>query len=338
MTVTRLPAAPTDADVDHWHAVLRAAHLHDLPAGVPAPSRTDSAGRLRKPSARTRTVHLAVPAEGGDGYDGVATLVLFAEADNRHTAYLDILAVHPRARKRGTGSALWQAVHAELAADGRRSVSTLVETGGPGEEFARARGFENALPLAWYVQDLAAALDGHPEPPGLPGGYAYAHWSGVVPDPLADVFARAHGDMADAPVGDLEQAAPAWDADRVRAAARVVGERGGAIHTAAILHTPTDSVAAYTEVVLRDPADTRALQYDTVVVPAHRGRGLGRAVKRHLMGVLAAERPGLREIATTVADENGPMLAVNDRLGYRHERSVGYFQATVRDTRPPAPR
>ncbi|TXS35338.1 N-acetyltransferase [Streptomyces sp. t39] len=109
----------------------------------------------------------------------------------------------------------------------------------------------------------------------------------------------------------------------------MVSERGGVLHTAAVLHTATDSVAAYTEVVLRDPADTRALQYDTVVVPVHRGRGLGRAVKRHLMGVLADERPGLREIGTTVADENGPMLAVNDRLGYRRERLVGYFQATL---------
>ncbi|MEW2550462.1 GNAT family N-acetyltransferase [Streptomyces zhihengii] len=333
MTVTRLPADPTDADVDHWHAVLRAAHLHDLPQSVPPPSRTDSAGKLRKPSARTRTVHLAVPAAEGAGYDGVATLVLFGEPDNRHTAFVDAFAVHPRARKHGAGSLLWTAVRAELVADGRRSVSVLVENGGPGEEFARARGFVNALPLAWYVQDLATALDDHPERPALPAGYAYAHWSGVVPDPLADVFARAHDDMADAPVGDLEQAAPAWDAARVRAAARVVGERGGAIHTAAILHTATDTVAAYTEVVLRDPADTRALQYDTVVVPAHRGRGLGRAVKRHLMGVLAADRPGLRQIATTVADENGPMLAVNDRLGYRRERPVGYFQATV----PPGP-
>ncbi|MFD0430243.1 hypothetical protein ACFQ60_30240 [Streptomyces zhihengii] len=107
MTVTRLPADPTDADVDHWHAVLRAAHLHDLADSVPPPSRTDSAGRLRKPSARTRTVHFAVPAAEGAGYDGVATLVLFGEADNRHTAFVDAFAVHPRARKHGAGSLLW---------------------------------------------------------------------------------------------------------------------------------------------------------------------------------------------------------------------------------------
>jgi len=66
-----------------------------------------------------------------------------------------------------------------------------------------------------------------------------------------------------------------------------------------------------------------------VVVPAHRGRGIGRAVKRHMMATVAEARPAVREIGTTVADENGPMLAVNERLGYRRERTAGYFQVTL---------
>ncbi|MFP1628413.1 GNAT family N-acetyltransferase [Streptomyces sp. 5K101] len=330
MTVIRLPVAPADRSVDAWHEVVRAAHTHDLPATVPPPGRVESAGKLRHPTPRNRAVHLAAVADDGS-YDGVATLVLFDDDANRHTAFLDVLAVHPHARDRGTGAALWAAARAELTGDGRTSVSTVVERGGRGEAFARGLGFENVLPLAWYVQNVSDALAARPAEPALPGGYACAHWTGVVPDTLADALAEAHDAMRDAPSGDMDLAPRAWDAARVRASARVVEDRGGVILTSAVLHRANgaETVAAYTELVLRDPADTRALQYDTVVVPAHRGRGLGTAVKRHMMGVVAAACPGVREIGTTVADDNGPMLAVNERLGYRRERTAGYFQTTL---------
>ncbi|MEV4332893.1 GNAT family N-acetyltransferase [Streptomyces sp. NPDC049597] len=332
MTVLRLPAAPADRAVDAWHEVVRAAHAHDLPATVPPPGRAESAGKLRHTGPGTRAVHLAAVAADGS-YDGVATLVLFDEDVNRHTAFLDLLAVHPRARNRGTGAALWQAARAELAGDGRASVSTVVEHGGRGETFARGLGFENVLPLGWYVQNVPDALAARPAQPVLPDGYAYAHWTGVVPDRLADAFAEAHDSMRDAPTGDMDQAPRAWNAARVRAAAQVVEDRGGVILSSAVLHGAhgAETVAAYTELVLRDPSATRALQYDTVVVPAHRGRGLGTAVKHHMMGAVAAACPGVREIGTTVADDNGPMLAVNERLGYRRERTAGYFQATLRE-------
>ncbi|MFI5760035.1 hypothetical protein ACIA8F_03735 [Streptomyces sp. NPDC051563] len=43
----------------------------------------------------------------------------------------------------------------------------------------------------------------------------------------------------------------------------------------------------------------------------------------------ATRHPDLRTIATSVADDNTPMLAVNEALGYRRERGVGYFQLTL---------
>ena len=194
--------------------------------------------------------------------------------------------------------------------------------------FADARGFENALPLTWYVQDTSL-----PRPDGeLPAGYTFAAWEGVVPDHLADASALAHGAMADAPTGDMDKAPPVWDADKVRAVAQVILDRGGVILTvAAVADAAADAgtIAAYTELVLRDPSDIRARQYDTVVVPAHRGHGLGRAVKLRMLRTLAVTQPRVRRIGTTVADENGPMLAVNEALGYVRERAAGIFQAKI---------
>ncbi|MFF5564355.1 GNAT family N-acetyltransferase [Streptomyces sp. NPDC012623] len=323
-----LGSPPSAAETAAWHTVVVAAHDRDLPASVPEPSTTETAGKLRVPPVGGRSTHLAMTAPDG-AYEGVASLLLFTEPENRHTAFLNTLVVRPDARRHGVGAALWAAVRAELAAAGRGSVSTVLEVGGAGEAFVDSLGFTNVLPLGWYVQRVQRTREEIP-PPVLPAGLRFADWTGVVPDAYAASFAVAHDAMRDAPAGGTDEQVRRWDAERVRAAARVIEERGGAVHTSAVLDTERgDAVVAYTEVVLADPADTRALQYDTVVVPDGRGRGLGRAVKRHLLDTLGELRPGVREITTTVADENTGMLAVNASLGYRRERSAGIFRTKL---------
>lgn len=325
-----LGTPPSEAETDAWHDVIAAAHLQDVPASVPEPGRTETAGKLRVQSPNGRMLHMVSAAPDGS-YDGVATLLLFTEESNRHTAFLDALVVRPEARRRGVGAQLWGAIRAELAADGRSSVSTMLELGGAGEAFVDGLGFGKVLPLAWYVQRVREADAELPEA-RLPEGYRFADWDGVVPDALADEFARAHDAMRDAPGGGVDERTPRWDAERVRTAARLIDDRGGILLTSVVLAADgpeAGSVAAYTELVLRDPSHTRALQYDTVVVPEHRGRGLGRAVKRRLLSTLAERHPGVREISTSVADDNAPMLAVNAALGYRRERPAGIFQAKL---------
>src|SRR5215218_9395452 len=99
---------PSDAETDAWHAVISAAHVRDLPAAVPEPSRSETAGRLRVPARNGREVHLAETA--GDGsYQGVASLLLYTEPPNLHAAYLHSLVVHPGARRGGVGARLWAA-------------------------------------------------------------------------------------------------------------------------------------------------------------------------------------------------------------------------------------
>ncbi|MCB5178481.1 GNAT family N-acetyltransferase [Streptomyces antimicrobicus] len=318
MDITTLPETPTDADVDAWRSVLTDALAADQPH-LPPPSRVEVAGRLRVDPARGRAVRWASP-------DGVAALLLFSDEGNEHTAFLDVLAVRPGARRRGIGSALWERVRETLLADGRTTVGAVIDTDGPGEAFARSLGFTNALPMAWYVQDVPAG-PGAVTVPDTPG-YTLVGWSGLVPDHLAPALAVAHDAMEDAPTGELEERTPAWTPERLRAVQQLVLDRGGELLTVAAVSADGE-VAAYTELMLPDPAAERAVQYDTVVVPAHRGRGLGRAVKLRMLATVAGSHPGLRRIGTTVADENAPMRAVNAELGYVRERGAAYYQLTL---------
>lgn len=320
---------PSDAEIDAWHAVVSAAHVRDFPAAVPEPSRAETAGRLTVPPWNGREVHMAYVAEDGR-YEGVASLLLYAEPPNERAAHLHVLTVDPGARRRGVGARLWGAIREVLVAEGRTSVSTRLELGGAGEAFVDSLGFTNVLPLTRCVLRIRQALDEVPEP-RLPDGMRFADWSGGVPDELAEGYAAAHNAMADAPAGGLEARRPRWDVARVRAKERLVGDRGGVLFTSAVLggrgaqHKDPD-VLAYSEVVLHTPGDSRAVQGDTVVLPDYRGNGVGRAAKRHLIGALHGAHPGVREIGTCVADANLPILAVNAALGYRRERPAGLFQ------------
>ncbi|MFJ7587421.1 GNAT family N-acetyltransferase [Streptomyces sp. NPDC097617] len=331
MTIRALSLPPTDAEIDAWTEVLAAAQAVDLPQ-VPPPARTEVAGRLTAPPARGRAALWAA-----DGGAGVAGLLLFTDEANAHTAYLDVLAVRPDARRRGLGRALWAQVRAELLAQGRTCVLTLVDADGPGECFARSLGFENVLPMAWYEQDVrrqpqAAAAHGDGAGAGSPGpvapGYELRAWHGLVPDEWAGPLATAHGAMGDAPMGDIDEKTETWTPQRLHAAHQLILDRGGEITTVAAV-TGAGEVAAYTELVLPDPTGPRALQYDTVVAPAHRGHGLGRAVKLHMLDLARNRYPDLRLIATTVADENTPMRTVNERLGYRLARPAAYYQLSL---------
>ncbi|MEV5380338.1 GNAT family N-acetyltransferase [Streptomyces nondiastaticus] len=319
--VARLSSTPSDAEIDAWHDVVTAAHRHDMPAAVPGPGRVETAGQLRVPAARSRIVRLAVPSPDG-AYAGIALLRLFDDDVNRRTAWIGRLAVRPEHRRRGVGTLLWREIRAVLESEQRESVSLELEIGSVGEQFAKDRGFTCGLQLVLYVQRLAYETAA----PELPDGYRFVEWTGAVPAANAALFAGVRNAMADAPMGELDQQPMRWDAESIAAAQRGFVERGGMLHTVTVA-APDGTYAALTEVGVRSPGDLRAQQYETAVAPAHRGRGLGRAVKLRMLQVLRAQETPVREICTHVADDNGPMRAVNKLLGYRPERSVGIFQA-----------
>jgi len=76
---------------------------------------------------------------------------------------------------------------------------------------------------------------------------------------------------------------------------------------------------------------TRADQYDTVVVPEHRGYGLGRAIKARMLFELRTAEPCITEVQTWNAFENEPMLKVNSELGFQPDRQWSEYEADIAD-------
>ncbi|MFE9740328.1 GNAT family N-acetyltransferase [Streptomyces sp. NPDC006477] len=315
------------ADAAAWHQVVAASMAHDLP-GVPAPDAGQIHAMLTRPALGShRLTWLATGADGAPV--GVAGLRVFSSAGQDHLAELE-LHVDPAHRRLGTGSLLLSAAVAACRTENRRSLITTAPADGPGEAFGERRGFRRALTLDHLVLrlDERAGADLERIAEAEHPGYRLAGWTGTVPDDLAAAFAAAKNAMNDMPVGDLDYGSVAWDADRVRAMAAVVADRGDTLLTVAAVHDD-GTMAGYTEILVPQGVPPRVQQYDTAVVPAHRGHGLGLWVKAAMVRRLRAEYPSVVEIETDNADDNAHMLAVNHRMGFRSYRRTREFQLDV---------
>ncbi|MBB5079576.1 GNAT family N-acetyltransferase [Nonomuraea endophytica] len=310
------PSAEVSAEqAETWHGVIAASLGHDLP-GQPVPTRA----QLTVPPLHSRRL-VWMAAEPGGPVAGVASLRLFDAPGMDHLSELD-LHVRPELRRGGAGSLLLAAAVAAARAEGRRAMITAVAAGGPGDAFCAARGLRRVLTLRHLLLDLAQA-DCREADTARPG-YDLAFWTGTVPDGLADAFAEAKNAMNDMPTGEMDYGARRWDAAAVREMAKVLADRRDTLLTLAALHGET--MAGYTEIVIRSGERRRAAQYDTAVVPAHRGHGLGLWLKATMVRRLRVEHPDLAEVETDTAEDNVHMLAVNERLGYRAHRSTHEYQ------------
>ncbi|WP_415947970.1 GNAT family N-acetyltransferase [Streptomyces sp. KLOTTS4A1] len=315
-------------DTAAWHRVVTASMAHDVPE-EPPPTAGQVHAQLTKPALGSHQLTWLATAEDGT-VTGVAALRLFTSPGQEHLAELQ-LHVDPGHRRRGTGSLLLSTVTAACRTENRRTLIAETTDGGPGEAFCARWGFQRALTLDYLRLDLdtldTARIDelGGAEHPG----YRLAGWTGTVPDELAEAFAAAKNAMNDMPVGELDFGTVRWDADRVRDMAKVVAGRGDTLLTVAALHSD-GAMAGYTEIVLPRGGGPLAQQYDTAVVPAHRGHGLGLWVKAAMLLRLRAEHPEVTTVTTDNAEDNVHMLAVNRQLGFGPGRRTHEYQLELR--------
>jgi GNAT superfamily N-acetyltransferase len=205
------------------------------------------------------------------------------------------LAVHPRSRGRGIGTALWEAVETHLAHIEARRVSISSRDDDAAARFARARLFHHASS-----------------------------------DTLLEVDPR-RVDSATAPAGVEVRAMTAFVADPqpvYRCDAETTKDEPGPFNAGAMTfevwrrHVWELSLAAVvggdvvgTTFLCTDRETGQGLNGGTGVARAFRGRGLGFVLKRQSLA-LAAEA-GITRVVTHNNEANAPMLAINRRLGYR---------------------
>jgi GNAT superfamily N-acetyltransferase len=239
--------------------------------------------------------------------------------------------VHPAARRRGAGRDLLEALTRRAHSEGFSSMGVEVVGGTPAVEFYEAHGFRCAYVETRSVLDLSTVdwLALGEMARGIAAGYRVEFYPGGPPDELIDAYARAKAEVRDVDDGDLDLRPSSYDPQRLRDSLDTLHRRGMKPYIVLAIHEASGMVAGLTEVVVPAQRPTRADQYDTIVVPAHRGYGVARAIKARMLFELRAAEAGLVDVQTWNAQVNEPLLKVNAELGFQSDREWREYEADV---------
>ncbi|MDO7882521.1 GNAT family N-acetyltransferase [Salinibacterium soli] len=259
-------------------------------------------------------------------------------AEDTDTAWIGVN-VLPEFEGRGIGRALADAVEELAASEGRTKLLAYTGTTEKGGErlasptgfgsvprdaratrFLLARGYsleqvERVSRLGLPVDGLDALVADASAASGP--DYRVVTWIGGTPERWRSDLALLGTRMStDAPSAGLEEPEDVWTVERiVEADERDLASPRTRL-TAAVEHVPTGRLVGFS--VLSVPAQRERCvdQYATLVLREHRGHRLGMLLKVANLAHLERERPGHPSVLTFNAEENRPMLDVNEAVGF----------------------
>ena len=223
------------------------------------------------------------------------------------------IGVRPDRRRRGIGAALYDLAERHARTIGVQRLTVEVDDDPDGRRFVEARGFE---PVS---AEIVSALDPsvvEVELGELDGLLAVTSAAGFELKTL-QIMAARRGDLA-----AFYEAAGAWppgggEANRISADDlwHYIFERPDLSWDGSfVVLDERERLVSLASLVV-DPERGRAENDWTATLPELRGRRLALLVK--LASIRWARDAGIREIVTANDDDNVPMLALNQRLGYR---------------------
>ena len=164
------------------------------------------------------------------------------------------------------------------------------------------------------MRRVAALRDAAEE---MADGYRIVQWTLPTPSAHVDGYARMKQRMStDVPDADLDMPEEQWDAERVsRHDARHL-DRGNTVLVTAAQHAATGELCAFNELAIGPRADETTHQEDTLVLSSHRGHRLGMLVKTAGLLSWRAQHPLSPRVITFNAEENRPMLNINEAIGF----------------------
>jgi GNAT superfamily N-acetyltransferase len=261
--------------------------------------------------------------------------------ENLGRANVLYLNVHPGHRRRGVGGELLSYVEARAVAAGKTTIA--LESQWPfdhaGEEpaasFAPKRGYARvlassrrrlALPVA--SEQLARHED---DARPFAEGYEIVTWQGACPDRWLDGrVTLAAGMSTDTPQGELDAEPERWGVERLRAEEAVMVQLRRTRYTVGVVDRRTDELVGFSEIGVSNVAPDTGYQYDTIVADAHRGHRLGVLLKVANLRVVQTASPVTTQVYTWNADANGPMVRVNDLLGFERVGRGSVWQRSLR--------
>ena len=326
-----------DADEALADRVVAFTNLMDREAVPEDPSMPAPAikARLRNRSRfGERVDHLAFR-----GDELVGRVAVFQNKTGSNEQIRDVkIHVHPEHRRRGLGRALLAAGIEDVPTDGSTKLlsawtSTRVPSGGA---FAERLGATLGLHLRVSQVDLRtidsalmrewASVD--------PKGHRLELIDGDVPDRLmAATIDLLNSGINRSPREGLELEDVKFTEENIRDWERQRKTRGQEAWTMLAIEESTGEGVGFTSVFFDRRVPTVIHQGGTAVDTKHQGRDLGKWLKARMAEKIGSEIPEARFIRTDNAGTNAPMLAINDRMGFREAWWGDIWQISLDDAR-----
>ncbi len=248
------------------------------------------------------------PARWGEGVEETLLGEAEREARKRNRSVFQTWTLH---RGEQTGARLVPSTGwGSVPRDDRQSVF-MVRHGFALEQVERTSAFDLHGSFDHVEAMLAEALRAAGD------DYRSVTWTGATPTQYLDSFAEVVSRMAtDAPQGGMVVDAEQWDAARVQRRDARLADQHLLVSVAAIEHVPTGRLVAYNELVIGEDRTAATQQYGTLVRKEHRGHRLGTVVKCANLLRWRELVPESPRVSTFNAEENRPMLDVNEAIGF----------------------
>ncbi|MBK7821039.1 MAG: GNAT family N-acetyltransferase [Tessaracoccus sp.] len=163
-----------------------------------------------------------------------------------------------------------------------------------------------------------------------PDGYSLVRWMLPTPHEYVDDYARMKSRMStDAPSGEMEYDAEAWDAARVERHDQRMLDGGQTVLVTAARHDATGQLAGFTELAIGEDKTLVTSQVDTLVLSEHRGNRLGQWLKCANLLAWREIAPDSGKVITYNAEENRYMLDVNEAMGFAPLAYIGAWKKTI---------
>lgn len=315
-----------DAGLRAWADVVAASLRHEIGRHATPWLAEELAVVAQEPDGLRRDAfHLGLV----DGEPVAAGWLALRLLDNLDGAQVDVH-VLPAHRRQGYGGQVLDRLEEIAARDGRSRFDARAQwpydgptdgVGTPGIAFAARRGYrfgigevqrELDLPVAEErLAALAAAAAPHH------AAYRIEAWRGPVPDALVAGWLAVSSTLTtEAPSGEVEREAESADIAAFRQREAIQArQRRTSWHAVAL--TGDGEVVAYSELVLPSYDTDWVHQWGTLVRRDHRGHRLGAALKvANLRGLQRDADVAGRRVVTWNAEENGPMIDINEELGF----------------------
>ncbi|CAN5541097.1 GNAT family N-acetyltransferase [soil metagenome] len=309
---------PATGDVDGVLAVYEAARALEMSHW---PSNTVSSFR-----AHLRFGWDGEPSEVAALHDGTGRVIGALEVslprrDNVHLGGVGVT-VDPPLRRTGLGRSLFQTGIDRLVADGRDVLLSDCFEHSAAMGFLEAMGLKQAAADAERRLDMReldverldreyAAAERHAE------AYELVRLPGRVPEQLLDSVVTMTAAINDAPTDDLEVEDEVFTPERIRSFETAQLAHDRRLYRLVARDPVSGELVGHTQVAVEAERPWWGWQFDTTVVPAHRGHRLGLLLKIAMLRWLAVDEPQLRTLDTWNAVSNAHMVHINEVLGYR---------------------